>query len=212
MSNKLTPYDTGARAEPKPWTPTRDEDYGKVDFTDDADEDVATVYVEHNPTTNGYTVHVYTERDVDVELSGSVTPPPAQPPTTEETNTQLVNSVTGEVVGEVKPGYHLVTEQFPRTSARIVRVTAQVEFEAYALTEGFHGGKSLEAQVAAEIADAIGYRAVHAVDTEDGDALIAMTTYPEFAVDVRHIEVAVQPRMVDLAHVVEQAVGTSGEW
>lgn len=96
--------------------------------------------------------------------------------------------------------------------AKVVRVTATVVFEAYALTEGFYAGKSLEAVVAGEIADAIAYRAVHGTDTEEGDALIAMTSYPEFAVDVRDVEVSVLDRPVQPGHVIEQAEGTTGEW
>lgn len=102
-------------------------------------------------------------------------------------------------------------EQFG--GAKIVRVTATITFEAYALTElaDFSAGKSLEAVVAEEIADAVGYRAVHARDTEPGDALIAMTSQADFAVDVRDIEVAVLKRPAELDHVVEMANGTSGE-
>jgi len=96
--------------------------------------------------------------------------------------------------------------------AKVVRVTATVSFEAYALTEGFHGGKSLEARVAAEIMDAVGYRAVHGTDTEEGDALIATTTDPDYAVEVRDIEVSVLDRPVDQGHVIEQAEGTTGSW
>lgn len=55
----LTPYDTGARAEPKPWEIrdpeaepgsvawSMDQDrYGKVDFTDEEDASIATVWIE----------------------------------------------------------------------------------------------------------------------------------------------------------------------
>lgn len=96
--------------------------------------------------------------------------------------------------------------------AKIVRVEATVVFEAYAFTDAteFSGGRSLEAKIADEIADAIGYRAVNAEDSEPGDALIAMTSSPEFAADVR-VAVTVLPREAEIDHVAEMARGTSGE-
>ena len=48
MSNR-TPYDTGKRSEPKVWTSGHiedDDDYGKVDFEDDAGGTLATLYIE----------------------------------------------------------------------------------------------------------------------------------------------------------------------
>ncbi|QIG59085.1 hypothetical protein SEA_RUBYRALPH_77 [Microbacterium phage RubyRalph] len=63
MRSDLTPYDTGKRAEPRPWAiPTRDqiataepidrgllEDrFGKVDFDDDESSTIVTVWVEHD--------------------------------------------------------------------------------------------------------------------------------------------------------------------
>lgn len=42
----LTPYDTGERLEPKPWSLDEREDYGKVDFDDDCSETVVTLHVE----------------------------------------------------------------------------------------------------------------------------------------------------------------------
>lgn len=53
-ATELTPYDTGERCEAKPWIPygtpvdeaTPAANFGKVDFDDDADETVATVYLE----------------------------------------------------------------------------------------------------------------------------------------------------------------------
>lgn len=59
----LTPYDTGARGEPKPWTHNsrtelanmaplgralEEDRFGKVDFTDDESTAVCTVWLEHN--------------------------------------------------------------------------------------------------------------------------------------------------------------------
>jgi hypothetical protein len=52
MAGKLTPYDTGARLEPQPWTRHSNdlivpfEDWGKVDFDTDEGATVATVWVE----------------------------------------------------------------------------------------------------------------------------------------------------------------------
>ena len=94
---------------------------------------------------------------------------------------------------------------------KIVRVEAKVIFEAYALTNIVDfDGKSVEEVIAGEIGDAIGYRAVNGTDTEPGDALIAMTSYPDFAVDVRNTSVTVLKRQADMDHVAEMANGTSG--
>ena len=41
-----TPYDTGARYEPQLWSPTSDDDYGRVDFDNDESATVLTVYAE----------------------------------------------------------------------------------------------------------------------------------------------------------------------
>lgn len=54
MTTELTPFDTGARCEPKPWmeygTPVSEqhpaEDFGKVDFDDDEGRTVAVAWVE----------------------------------------------------------------------------------------------------------------------------------------------------------------------
>jgi hypothetical protein len=109
---------------------------------------------------------------------------------------------------DVKPT-PLELEKF--AGAKIVRVEATVVFEAYALTDiADFNGKSIEERVAEEIADAIGYRAVSALDTEPGDALIAMTSHPDFAADVR-AAVTTLPREAEMDHVVEMARGTSGE-
>lgn len=59
----LTPYDSGHRAEPKLWvtanavSATHADDFGKVDFTDDAGETQAVLYLEKNDN-GGYTLHV----------------------------------------------------------------------------------------------------------------------------------------------------------
>lgn len=49
--SKRTPYDTGKRSEPKPWGPQHiedDDDYGKVDFEDDAGGTLAVLYIEQD--------------------------------------------------------------------------------------------------------------------------------------------------------------------
>lgn len=60
----LTPYDTGARAQPRAWsTPNRErpeagtDDYGKVDFDDDASQTIVTVWVTRGPD-GGFVVNV----------------------------------------------------------------------------------------------------------------------------------------------------------
>lgn len=69
QAKPLTPYDTGARLEPKPWVkdgdtgneyirPAIPDDYGKVDFDDDEGATVLTVYVEKSP--HGYVMHAQT--------------------------------------------------------------------------------------------------------------------------------------------------------
>lgn len=68
MSNTPTPYDTGARCEPKPWQHDRrdvsaalaagsGDDVGKVDFDDDEGCTVATVYVSRGPSGN-HLIHI----------------------------------------------------------------------------------------------------------------------------------------------------------
>jgi hypothetical protein len=69
--SKRTPYDTGKRAEPRPWTaPHResDDDYGKVDFEDDAGGTVATLYIEQSDDRSGYTLKGYTNEPLKVEI------------------------------------------------------------------------------------------------------------------------------------------------
>lgn len=43
----LTPYDTGARAEPHRWQPRKDDHYGKVDFDAPDGTTIATVWIEN---------------------------------------------------------------------------------------------------------------------------------------------------------------------
>ena len=68
--SKRTPYDTGKRAEPRPWTaPHResDDDYGKVDFEDDAGGTVATLYIEQEEDRT-YTLKGYSNEPLKVEI------------------------------------------------------------------------------------------------------------------------------------------------
>lgn len=73
MSRNLTPYDTGQRLEPKPWSPydpesdQRDDDrYGRVDYDNDEGATELTVYVE--PTGGAprrHTVHIEPQCEID---------------------------------------------------------------------------------------------------------------------------------------------------
>lgn len=96
----------------------------------------------------------------------------------------------------------------PIPGASIVKVKATVIFEAYVVDPGYLQDKSIEERIADEIADAVGYRAPHATDTEEGDALIAMTSDPSFAVDVRDVDVLPVKRPIEPDHVIEMARGT----
>ncbi|MFT4284292.1 MAG: hypothetical protein QM598_05600 [Protaetiibacter sp.] len=76
---ELTPYDTGARLEPRTWVEDvggswvtgserlRDafpDDFGRVDFDDDEGATIATIYVERGPgSTPSYRVHVEAHAD-----------------------------------------------------------------------------------------------------------------------------------------------------
>jgi hypothetical protein len=65
-----TPYDTGKRSEPKVWTSGHiedDDDYGKVDFEDDAGGTLATLYIEQEAD-RSYTLRGYTNEPLKVEI------------------------------------------------------------------------------------------------------------------------------------------------
>ena len=76
----LTPYDTGTRAEPRPWVNddqtagsdgsrrAEPDDYGRVDFDDDSGSTVATVYVENRQGRYVVVVDAH-EEDIDVEVN-----------------------------------------------------------------------------------------------------------------------------------------------
>lgn len=76
MSN-LTPYDTGERAEPRPWVnpdgstgsdrsrKAEPVDYGRVDFDDDSGSTLATVHVERR---SGQYVLVVELHDEDIQI------------------------------------------------------------------------------------------------------------------------------------------------
>lgn len=68
----LSPYDTGKRAEPKPWPHSlakvvaemapiaremAEAEFGKVDFENDSSEHVATIWIERDED-GDYTVHI----------------------------------------------------------------------------------------------------------------------------------------------------------
>lgn len=67
----LTPYDTGKRAEPRVWEERHresEDDFGKVDFNDDVDYTVATLYIELQPDSKGYVLKGYTNEPLKVEI------------------------------------------------------------------------------------------------------------------------------------------------
>ena len=71
---ELTPYDTGARCEPKPWpvNPAHPDSYGRVDFENDESATVLNIHVES--TDDGYRVVVeplVDEDMVEVVVHGS---------------------------------------------------------------------------------------------------------------------------------------------
>lgn len=65
----LTPYDTGARLEPRLWRPVPgdDDSYGRVDFENDESSTELTIYVERNED-GGYRICVDQHADVELEL------------------------------------------------------------------------------------------------------------------------------------------------
>jgi hypothetical protein len=70
---KLTPYDTGKRAEPKQWEKRHfedEDDYGKVDFNADDDFTIATLYLERDPD-GTYVVRGYTNESLRVEIESN---------------------------------------------------------------------------------------------------------------------------------------------
>ncbi len=77
----LTPYDTGARAEPKVWpaSPGYPDGYGKVDFDNDESATIATVWIERAPE-GGYSLQV-DDHGNDIALpTGAVSSPEVKTP------------------------------------------------------------------------------------------------------------------------------------
>lgn len=81
MNHEPTPYDTGARLEPKTWVdgegvageenrrPARADDYGCVDF-EDVDVTAATVWMETDGS-GGYVLHVTAHTEgISIALDG----------------------------------------------------------------------------------------------------------------------------------------------
>lgn len=68
----LTPYDTGARLQPKPWhtqpanlpDPEEVDRYGRVDFDNDEGRTVLSAYVEN--TAAGYVLHIDNMSDLAI--------------------------------------------------------------------------------------------------------------------------------------------------
>lgn len=66
----LTPYDTGRRAEPKVWEARHREsanDFGKVDFDNEEDFTIATLYIERDED-GTYAIRGYTNEPLKVEI------------------------------------------------------------------------------------------------------------------------------------------------
>lgn len=82
----LTPYDTGARAEPHAWRPRVDDpdSYGKVDFEDDASQTVATVHIEWDNDEKRYVVVIVPAVDISVSVRYDTPEPVPLPDLTEE--------------------------------------------------------------------------------------------------------------------------------
>ncbi|MFD9868500.1 hypothetical protein ACFXI8_27030 [Streptomyces niveus] len=68
LQTELSPYDTGARCQPKLWQPNteavalamrsgNEDDIGNIDFTNDEDSTIVTVHVSHSDD-GMYTVHL----------------------------------------------------------------------------------------------------------------------------------------------------------
>ncbi|MGZ4659676.1 MAG: hypothetical protein ACXVYB_00185 [Arthrobacter sp.] len=69
--SKRTPYDTGKRSEPKVWTSAHiedDDDYGKVDFEDDAGGTLATLYIEQSDDRTTYTLKGFTNESLKIDI------------------------------------------------------------------------------------------------------------------------------------------------
>lgn len=67
----LTPYDTGTRCEPKVWEERHREsaaDFGKVDFNDDVDYTVATLWIGRKDD-GSYLLEGYANEKLEVEIS-----------------------------------------------------------------------------------------------------------------------------------------------
>lgn len=95
--SKRTPYDTGKRSEPKVWTKGHiesDEDYGKVDFEDDAGGTIATLYIEQGED-GTYTLRGHTNQPLKLDIEANdpsdpdITVTTAGPPLTPEQGAAL---------------------------------------------------------------------------------------------------------------------------
>ncbi|KIA72646.1 hypothetical protein ANMWB30_24140 [Arthrobacter sp. MWB30] len=84
-TRRLTPYDTGARAEPRIWAAKHresDDDFGKVDFNTDEDYTVATLWIERRD--HGFALKGYANEPLEVDIddqSGETERRVMEPPT-----------------------------------------------------------------------------------------------------------------------------------
>lgn len=86
--DELTPYDTGARLEPRVWVhenvtspngearPAEPGDYGRVDFDNDEGATVASLYIE--AIEHGYAVRIHQQPEDYLSVSGATEPPQLQ--------------------------------------------------------------------------------------------------------------------------------------
>lgn len=100
----------------------------------------------------------------------------------------------------------------PVPGVKIVKVTASVTFEAYVVDAGHLLPHSIEERISDAIGNAVGIRAPSGSEIEEGDTLIAMTSRPDFAVDVFNVSVYDVDRRIEMDHVIEMAEGTTGMW
>lgn len=66
-NRELTPYDSGARLEPRAWAPTADDEYGRVDFDNDESATVITLWIERDDA-GEYRLHLEADPDLPLQI------------------------------------------------------------------------------------------------------------------------------------------------
>lgn len=103
-----------------------------------------------------------------------------------------------------------LAETLAEIGVRKVRVTATVTFEAYVLDDHDERPEPIEHRIAAEVRDAVAYRAPHLTDTEPGDALVVL--HGDVVLDAPDVDVEYLDRLdTDVKRAVELAGGYAGE-